>query len=101
MKNFISIYDFFMLYQVNDNLLILDVRDNINFLQYHIPKSINISKDWILSNNDCLLEHHKRYYVIDYNDECANTICDYLEKLGYDVICVYGGIKRWMGKLTN
>lgn len=100
MKKIISIYDFFVLYQTNDNLLILDVRDNINFLQYHIPKSINISKNDILHNN-CLLDYHKRYYVIDYNDEWANTVCDYLEQLGYDVICVYGGIKRWMGKLIN
>lgn len=100
MKKDISIYDFFTLYQTNDDLLVLDVRNDTQFNEYHIPGSINYPGDLIQYNANPLRMIDKPYYVIDYNDEMAESVCNYLDTLGYDTICIYGGIKRWMGEFN-
>ncbi len=101
MKKDISIYDFFTIYQTLDDIIVLDVRSSNQFNEYHIPGSINYPGYLLLKNNRLLNNNNnKPFYVIDYDNEIAEEICSNLDKLGIDTICVYGGIKRWMGNFN-
>ena len=97
MKTEISIYDFFKLYQSNNNLNIIDIRDECKYDEYHIKGTINYPCYKLLKSPYNTLNKKETYYIIDYNNEAAKEICDFLNNEGFNTIRVFGGIKHWKG----
>lgn len=97
MKKDISIHEFFNIYQSRNDIFLIDVRDKEKFNEYHIPGSVNMPSYLLKKNFKKLTDINKRYFIIDYDNEIANELCDLLDREGFDVCAVYGGIKRWKG----
>lgn len=92
----ISIYELFKLYQ-NKEINVIDVRQKEKFQEYHIPGSINFPGFLSIKKKHEMLSKNKTYYIVDYNDEFAEEICNDLINEGYHAVRVFGGIKRWKG----
>jgi rhodanese-related sulfurtransferase len=86
----------YFLYQ-NKEINVIDVRQKEKFQEYHIPGSINFPGFLSIKKKHEMLSKNKTYYVIDYNDEFAEEICNDLVNEGYHAVRVFGGIKKWKG----
>lgn len=100
MKKEISIHEFFNIYQAKSDVFLIDVRDSYKYDEYHIPNSVNLPSFMLKKNVFKLPDKDTCYYVIDYDNEIASEICDFLDESGYDVCLIYGGIKRWKGSFN-
>lgn len=94
----ISIYELFKIYQKDDNINLIDIRDSSKFKMYHIHNSVNMPCAKLYKTQK-ELRKDETYYIIDYNNELSTDLCYFLSNLGYNTISVFGGIKNWKGKL--
>lgn len=93
----ISMYEFYLLYQSRSDLNIIDIRDEKAYKMYHIKGAKHCSKETLLATPEKLLKKDNVYFIIDYQEESSHEICNYLDKLNYNVTRVFGGIKKWRG----
>lgn len=99
--NEISTYNFFKVYQTQNNLRIIDVRDPYEFDAYHIDGTSNIPLNLIYDKHFLFLNKRHHYYFICKNGQRSKPACLYLEQLGYNITNVVGGIERWQGDLVT
>jgi rhodanese-related sulfurtransferase len=81
-----------------EKINIIDVRENYEFVDGHVPNAKNIPLS-SLQNDYKKLDKDKVYYVICYSGSRSKTAAQYLSKLGYNVINVLGGTSSYIGKL--
>lgn len=97
MRKDISIHEFYDIYQTRNDFLLIDLRDTNKYNEYHIPGSVNYPKYSLSKNFSKLKDLNNTCYLIDYDNEIADEITIDLDKQGIDVVCIFGGIKRWKG----
>ena len=89
-----SITTFDLEYLKNPN--IIDIRSIEKYNNNHIPNSINIPLEKLLSNFDKYLDKNKKYYIYCQKGNQSKKVCQILKNSGYDVINIIGGYEDWI-----
>ena len=79
---------------INPN--IIDIRSIEKYNNNHIPNSINIPLEKLLSNFNKHLEKNKKYYIYCQKGIQSKKVCQILKNSGYDVINIIGGYEDWI-----
>ena len=96
MKNNISMQDFYKKYN-NEELMILDVRENHEYEAGHIPSAKNFPLS-TLGIELTRLDKNQKYYVIYQAGGRSAKAYDFLETQGFDVTNIEGGMNNWPGE---
>lgn len=91
----ISNAEFSELYKNNKNLNIIDVREDYEYENGHIPGAQSAP----LSSFPVLLDKEKTYYVVCQSGGRSSMACQMLKQDGQDVINVEGGMSAWKGAI--
>ncbi len=85
---------------VSENALIIDIRNQREFLNGHIPMSINVTQDRIMSGYFNL---PKNKLLIVYCGTGRNSmiVSRYLDRKGYNVVNAMGGLRAYNRALTS
>lgn len=86
--NSISVYD------LNDKLgkiNLIDIRENYEYNNGHVPTAKNIPMDEILSNPEKYINKSDEYHIICQSGARSSRTCKRLSSHGYKVINVLGG----------
>lgn len=89
-----SITTFDLEYLKNPN--IIDIRSIEKYNNNHIPNSINIPLEKLLSNFDKYLDKNKKYYIYCQKGIQSKKVCQILKNSGYDIINIIGGYETWI-----
>ena len=94
MNTHINIVSFFADYEsLTKNDLLLDVRSEQEFIDYHIPGALNIDYRMIDKESSKELEKYQRIYVYCRMGGRATKACDTLSSLGFNnITCLFGNI---------
>ena len=79
-----------------NNPNIIDIRSIEKYNNNHIPNSINIPLEKLLSNFNKHLEKNKKYYIYCQKGIQSKKVCQILKNSGYDVINIIGGYEDWI-----
>ena len=93
MFNTISMVEFEELYRNNEDLSLIDVREEDEFQYGHIPGAQSVP----LSEFPKELDKGKEYYVVCQSGGRSSMACQYLAENGYEVTNVMGGMSAWKG----
>lgn len=74
---------------------IIDIRDNYRYRMGFIPNSINIPMNFLLMNPKNYLEFEKEYYIYCEMGNNSRTVCNELNKKGYNVFNINGGYNSY------
>ena len=96
MRNNISMQDFYEKYN-NEELMILDVRENHEYEAGHIPSAKNFTLS-TLGIEFTRLDKNKKYYVICQAGGRSAKAYDFLEAQGFDVTNIESGMNNWSGE---
>ena len=92
--NNITIDDFLKL----SNLNIIDIRNEQSYNNNHIPGSINVPYNKIITNSNLYLKKGTRYYIYCQRGITSSKLCSYLLTLGFNVVNILGGYEEWIMK---
>ena len=81
-------------------LNVIDVRERNEFIIGHIPKSINLPLSTLALNTKALSKEED-YYIICASGGRSSVATTLLNKFGYNVTNVEGGIAAWKGALIR
>ena len=79
-----------------NNPKIIDIRSNYNFINGHIPGSINITSSELLNNYKKYLNKNETYYIYCQSGSRSKLIVNELSKLGFNVININGGYNAYL-----
>ncbi len=79
-----------------NNPKIIDIRSNYNFINGHIPGSINITSSELLNNYKKYLNKNETYYIYCQSGSRSKLIVNELSKLGFKVININGGYNAYL-----
>ncbi|MFM8927589.1 MAG: rhodanese-like domain-containing protein [Rhodoluna sp.] len=80
---------------IANNGFVLDVREDYEFSDGHVPNARHIPMNEVPNSLD-RLDDGARIFVICRSGVRSMTIADYLEGQGYDVVSVGGGTQAWI-----
>ena len=75
--------------------LIIDIRNEQNYNNNHIPSSKNIPKQILISNPSKYLDKNKTYYIYCSVGYTSAPVCNKLSSMGYKVVNVSGGYNSY------
>lgn len=84
---------------IRDDTVLIDLREEEEFQQGHIPGAVNIVFEGI---GDTQIPYSKEVGLIFYCDRGNSSLLlgRYYSRLGYNVINVYGGFRAYRGEIT-
>jgi len=82
----------------NEKANVIDVREDYEFEEGHIPGALNLPMSTFLKNID-QLEKFSHYYLVCYSGARSDVAARYLDKQGYNVTNVLGGMSVYRGQL--
>lgn len=97
---YISPIAFYRLYLSNAKLKIIDVREINEFEEYHIRDSINIPFNLLITKPHLFINNKYTYYIVCKDSTLSKRVVSILSEQGYNVICVFGGLKSWRGEFA-
>lgn len=77
------------------NIKIIDIRDEEEYNNSHIPTSINIPNSKIMINPEHYLKKEEKYYIYCKFGKTSIKTCIYLNKIGYKVINIVDGYDKY------
>ncbi|WP_139905309.1 rhodanese-like domain-containing protein [Clostridium thermarum] len=80
---------------------LIDVRENYEYKDGHVPTAINIPMDDIIEAPEKILDKSKEYHIICQSGARSSRVCDVLKDKGFNVINVSGGTGRYRGNLDR
>ena len=78
-----------------NNLNIIDIRDNYLYNMDSLPNAKNIPMNFLITNPDNYLNKEEEYYIYCNRGINSKKACEVLNNLGYKVINLSGGFKRY------
>lgn len=75
---------------------IIDLRSKEKYNNNHIPNSINIPAEKLLSEPNKYINKNETYYLYCQKGLSSYNICRILNKLGYKTININGGYEKWL-----
>lgn len=97
---YISPISFYRLYLTNAKLKIIDVREVCEYEEYHIKDSINIPFNLLFNKPHLFINNKHTYYIVCKDSSLSKKIVLRLSELGYNAVCVFGGLKSWRGEFA-
>ena len=97
---YISPIAFYRLYLTNARIKVIDIREISEYEEYHIRHSTNIPYDLLTTRPYLFINPKHTYYIICKDSKLSKSATTKLTELGYDAICVFGGLKAWRGDLA-
>ena len=88
----ISIYELKNLNNIN----LIDIRSIEKYNNRHIPESINIPLEKMLTSYNKYLDKNKKYYIYCQKGIQSRKLCQILKNNGFNVINVTGGYEAWV-----
>ena len=82
--------------KICNNVNIIDIRSKQKYNDNHIPNSINIDKNEIISNPNKYLNRNEVYYIYCQKGTSSTRICQILRNKGYKVCNILGGYEEWI-----
>ena len=82
--------------QKQENLNIIDIRDNYNYTNGHIPTSQNIIENKLLITPQYYLNFKETYYIYCKNGERSKRVVNILKQQGYKVVNIEGGYNNYL-----
>ncbi|MCG8540655.1 MAG: rhodanese-like domain-containing protein [Clostridia bacterium] len=80
----------------NDDLTVLDVRDERDFLDGHMPNAVLMPYKLARKNYESLLDKKKKYLVYCYNGKKSEKLAKTLGGKGFSRVYVLaGGMEKW------
>lgn len=76
---------------------IIDIRDNYQYNLGNIPTAKNIPMNFLLTNPEIYLNNEEYYYIYCEQGISSIKTCNKLRNLGYKVINIEGGYKKYKG----
>ncbi|HHX01027.1 MAG TPA: rhodanese-like domain-containing protein [Acholeplasmataceae bacterium] len=80
---------------------VIDIREKDEYLSGHLPNTKNIVMDELLNNPSKYLSKSEPTYLVCRSGRRSKDACEFLDKLGYQVIDVSGGIIEYDDKLEE
>ncbi|MEY4417565.1 MAG: hypothetical protein RIQ88_3 [Actinomycetota bacterium] len=80
---------------INSGGFVLDVREDYEWEEGHVPKAHHIPMSEVPSQL-AKLDDGARIFCICKSGRRSNTIADYLTSQGYDAVTVAGGTEAWI-----
>lgn len=96
MNNSINIKEIDKIINTYENKKIIDIRDKYEYILGHIPRSINIPYNYLLTIPQNYLNIYTTYYIYCDNGQKSRKLSPYLNSLGYRVIDLVGGYKEYL-----
>ncbi len=93
----ISTINFYNIFQNEMNIRLIDVRDVLEYDDYHIHGAVNIPLNLLLEKHNLFINKKYHYYIICKNGTRSKTASIGLTNLGYNVTNILDGIIRWPG----
>ena len=88
----ISIYELKKLNNIN----LIDIRSIEKYNNRHIPGSINIPLEKMLTSYNKYLDKNKKYYIYCQKGIQSRKLCQILKNNGFNVINITGGYEAWV-----
>ena len=88
----ISIYELKKLNNIN----LIDIRSIEKYNNRHIPESINIPLEKMLTSYNKYLDKNKKYYIYCQKGIQSRKLCQILKNNGFNAINVTGGYEAWV-----
>ena len=82
------------------NINILDVREEYEYEEGHVPGSINVPTSEFLKHMH-LIDKDKHYYIICLTGSRSQMVARYLDQQGYQVSNVLGGMVVYRGEIEE
>lgn len=79
---------------------LIDIREPYEYSAGHVQTAKNIPMNTLLTIPEKYLDKNKEYYIICQSGGRSTSACNYLSKLGYNVINVVGGTGSYRGNLV-
>ncbi len=80
------------------NINIIDIRSIQSYNNNHIPGSINIPYESLISYPEKYLRKDKRYYIYCQKGITSKKVVSILNREGYTTISIQGGYEEWIMK---
>lgn len=78
------------------NIYLIDIRDKFEYNISHIPGSINIPSNFLITNPNEYLDKNKEYYLYCSSGIKSKRISNELNYMGYNTINVLGGYNYYL-----
>ncbi len=78
-------------YQQQDNLVLLDIRDERSFQQHHLPNAISVQPNEIAYNIDNM-DTDKHYIIVCYHGILAVSVMNFMRQYRLKVSVLKGGM---------
>lgn len=88
----VTVYELLNMKHVN----IIDIRPVQKYNDNHIPNSINIEFDKLISDPGKYIKKNEVYYVYCQKGISSRKLVNYLRSLGYNVFDVLGGYESYI-----
>ena len=79
-----------------NNICLIDIRDKFEYNISHIPTSINIPSNFLITNPSDYLNKDKTYYLYCSSGIKSKNISNELNYLGYNTINILGGYNYYL-----
>ena len=76
---------------------LIDIREPYEYSSGSIKSAKNIPMQTLLNNPDKYLKKGKEYYIVCQSGRRSSMLCTELNKKGFDVIDVTGGVSSYLG----
>lgn len=83
---------------LKDGIYLIDVREPFEYQAGHIKQAMNVPLSTIHQFNR---RKDQTYYVICQSGMRSKKAAKILQKLGYDVVNVSGGMNQWSGNISR
>ncbi|MDD3225004.1 MAG: rhodanese-like domain-containing protein [Clostridium sp.] len=70
---------------------LIDIRENYEYENGHIPTAKNIPMNTVLNNPEGYLDKSKKYHIVCQSGARSSRTCKALSNLGYNVVNISGG----------
>ncbi len=81
-----------------ENIKIIDVREVDEYRQLSIPGTKNIPVMGLITNHESFLDKSETYYIMCLSGGRSFQVVTHIEKLGYNVVNLEGGIGSYIFK---
>ena len=88
----ISVYELKKLNNIN----LIDIRSIEKYNNRHIPGSVNIPLEKMLTSYNKYLDKNKKYYIYCQKGIQSRKLCQILKNNGFNVINITGGYEAWV-----
>ena len=80
---------------------IIDIRSSTKYSDNHIPFSINVPYDRLMSNPSKYLNKYDTYYIYCQKGITSKSCVNVLRAMGYNVFSVIGGYEEFIISIDN